>query len=184
MYDFHYNYIKPKYEERVQLLYTDTNSLIYEIETEDFYQEISQDVKSLFHTSNYPKYHPLGIETGVNKKVIGMFKDEAGGQQMVEFVGLRAKLYSYIMDKGKEEKKCKGIKEAVVGKSINFDDYKNCLFNQQPQMRQMNVIRSHKHEVFTETVNKVALILSCEDDKRIISSDGINTLAHGHFQTK
>ena len=182
MYDFHYNYIKPKYGERVKSLYTDTNSLMYEIETEDFYQDISQDVKSLFDTSNYPKDHTSGIETGVNMKVIGMFKDEVGGKQIVEFVGLRAKLYSYIMDKGKEEKKCKGLKKAVVKKSISFDDYKDCLFNKQPQMRSMNVIRSHKHEVFTETVNKV--VLSCEDDKRIICQDGFNTFAHGHFQTK
>ena len=97
-----------------------------------------------------------------------MFKDEAGGQQIAEFVGLRAKLYSYRMDEGKEEKKCKGIKKALVKKCITFDDYKGCLFNQKPQMRQMNVIRSHKHEVFTQTVNKVAL--SHEDDKRFICS--------------
>ena len=70
------------------------------------------------------------------------------------------------MDEGKEEKKCKGIKKALVKKCISFDDYKDCLFNQKPQMRQLNVIRSHKHEVFTETVNKVAL--SHEDDKRFI----------------
>ena len=155
---------------------------MYEIETEDFYQDIGQDVKSLFDTSNYPKDHPSGIETGVNKKVIGMFKDEAGGKQIEEFVGLRVKLFSYITDGGKEEKKCKGIKKAVVNDSISFEDYKDCLFNQQPQMRQMNVIRSHKHEVFTETVNKITL--SCEDDKRIICRDGIHTLALGHFKTK
>ena len=161
------------------MLFTDTDSLAYEIETDDFYQDISQDVTSLFDTSNYRTDHPFVM----NKKVIGMFKDEAGGKQIAEFVGLRAKLYSYKMDQGKEDKKCKGIKKAVVKKSIRFDDlYKNCLFNQQPQMRQMNIIRSHKHEVFTETVNKVAL--SYEDDKRIICQDGINTFAHGHFQTK
>ena len=150
MYDFHYGYIKPKYSERAKLLFTDTDSLAYEIETEDFYQDIIQDVKSTFDTSNYAKNHPSGIETVVNKKVIGMFKDEAGGQQIAEFVGLRAKLYSYIMDEGKEEKKCKGIKKAVVKKCISFNDYKNCLLNKKPQMRQMNVIRSHMHEVFTE----------------------------------
>jgi len=179
MYDFHYNYIKPKYGDRAKLLFTDTDSLAYEIETEDFYKDISKDVKSLFDTSNYPKDHPSCIETGVNKKIIGMFKDEAGGQQITEFVGLRAKLYSYRMDEGKEEKKCKGVKKAVVKKCISFDNYKDCLFNKQPQMRKMNVIRSHKHEVYTETVNKVAL--SHEDDKRIICEDGVHTFAHGHY---
>ena len=79
MYDFHYNYIKPKYGDSAKLLFTDTDSLAYEIETEDFYRDISSDVKSKFDTSNYPKDHPSGILTGVNKKVIGMFKDEASG---------------------------------------------------------------------------------------------------------
>ena len=106
MYDFHYNYIKPKYDERADLLYTDTDSLIYEIEPEDLYQDINPDVKSRFDTSNYSKDHPSGIDTGVNKKVIGIFKAEAGGKLMAEFVGLRSKSYSFIMDGGEEEKKC------------------------------------------------------------------------------
>ncbi|KAK3727479.1 hypothetical protein QZH41_006420 [Actinostola sp. cb2023] len=181
MYDFHYGYIKNKYNEKAKLLFTDTDSLAYEIETEDFYQDINSDVKSMFDTSAYPKDHPSGIETGVNKKVIGMFKDEVGGEQITEFVGLRAKLYSYKMDSQKEEKKCKGVKKAVVKKCISFQDYKDCLFNKKSQMRKMNVIRSHKHEIFTETVNKVAL--SHEDDKRIINSDCVHTLAHGHYRT-
>ena len=87
MYDFHYNYIKPKYGEKAKLLMTDTDSLVYDIETEDFYKDISPDVREMFDTSNYPKNHPSGIETGVNKKVIGKFKDEAGGKIITEFVG-------------------------------------------------------------------------------------------------
>ena len=118
MYDFHYNYIKPKYGERAKLLFTDTDSLAYEIETKDFYRDISSDVKSKFDTSNYPKNHPSGILTGVNKKVIGMFKDEAAGKQIAEFVGLRAKLYSYRVEESYEEKKCKGVKKAVIKKTI------------------------------------------------------------------
>ena len=90
MYDFHYNYIQPKYGDNAKLLFTDTDSLAYEIQTKDFYRDISSDVKSKFDTSNYPKDHPSGILTGVNKKVIGMFKDEASGKQIAEFVGLRA----------------------------------------------------------------------------------------------
>ncbi|XP_020912011.1 uncharacterized protein LOC110249773 [Exaiptasia diaphana] len=105
MYGFHYNYIKPKYGEKAKLLFTDTDSLAYEIETEDFYKDISKDIQAKFDTSNFPKDHPSGIEVGVNKKVIGKFKDEAGGQQLTEFVGLRAKLYSYKMDED-EENEC------------------------------------------------------------------------------
>ena len=178
MYDFHYNYIKPKYGERAKLLFTDTDSLAYEIETEDFYRDISIDVKEKFDTSNYPKNHPSGILTGVNKKVIGMFKDEAAGKQIAEFVGLRAKLYSYRVEESYEEKKCKGVKKAVIKKTISFNDYKNCLFDNKPAMRKMNVIRSHLHTIFTETVNKIAL--SPFDDKRLIRKDNIHTFAHGH----
>ena len=87
MYDFHYNYIKSKYGDRAKLLFTDTDSLAYELKTDDFYADIADDVRSRFDTSDYLKDHPSGIETGVNKKVIGMFKDEAGGKQIEEFVG-------------------------------------------------------------------------------------------------
>ena len=180
MYDFHYNYIKPKYGENAKLLFTDTDSLAYEIETEDFYRDISSDVKSKFDTSNYPKDHPSGIITGVNKKVIGMFKDEASGKQIAEFVGLRAKLYSYRVEESYEEKKCKGVKKAVIKKTITFNDYKDCLFDSKPAMRKMNVIRSHLHTMYTETVNKIAL--SPFDDKRLIREDNIHTFAYGHYK--
>ena len=182
MYDFHYNYIKKKYGDNAMLLFTDTDSLAYEIKTDDFYADISNDVESRFDTSDYPKDHPSGIKTGVNKKVIGMFKDEASGKQIEEFVGLRAKLYSYKMfEDGKENKKCKGIKKNVVKKTITHDDYKDCLFTKREQHRRMNVFRSHLHDIYTEEVNKVAL--SAEDDKRVIMDDGIHTLAYGHYST-
>ena len=181
MYDFHYNYIKPKYNERALLLMTDTDSLCYEIETEDFYKDISSDIEAKFDTSAYPKDHPSGIKTGVNKKVIGMMKDECSGEVMVGFVGLRAKLYATKMDTGVESKKCKGINKTVTKNNIAFGDYKDVLFNQTVQMRKMNVIRSYKHEIYTETVNKTAL--SGDDDKRIVSSDRIQTMAYGHVKS-
>ena len=164
-------------EKKQKLLFTDTDSLCYEIETEDFFADIAGDVKELFDTSNFDKNHPSGIQ-GKNKKVPGMMKDEAGGKIIEEFVGLRSKLYSYKMFEGKEEKKCKGIKKVVVKKQISFEDYKECLLSKQPQMRKMNVIRSHQHEIFSETVNKIAL--AADDDKRIILDDGISTLAFGN----
>ena len=103
MYDFHYSSIKTKYGDKVKLLFTDTDSLAYEITTKDFYRDINPDIEKWFDTSDYPTNHPSGIETGLNSKVLGMFKDEAGGKQIVEFVGLRAKLYSYKMLDGFEE---------------------------------------------------------------------------------
>ena len=108
MYDFHYNYIKTKYGNKAKLLFTDTDSLAYEIKTKDFYKDINPDIEKRFDTSDYPINHPSGIETGLNSKVLGMFKDEAGGKQIFEFVGLTAKLYSYKMLDGSEENKCKG----------------------------------------------------------------------------
>ena len=105
MYDFHYSYIKKKYGDNAKLLFTDTDSLMYEIKTEDFYEDINGDVKDRFDTSDYPPNHPSGIPIGVNKKVLGMFKDEVAGRCIEEFVGLRAKLYSYKMFEGEESKK-------------------------------------------------------------------------------
>ena len=180
MYDFHYNYIIPKYGNKAKLLFTDTDSLMYEIETEDFYKDISEDVKDRFDTSDYPENHPSGIPTGINKKVLGMFKDEAAGKIIKEFVGLRSKLYSFVMDEGEESKKCKGIKKQVVEKSITHEDYKTCLLTGKEQLRKQNIIRSYEHEVYTEEVNKTAL--SAGDDKRYILEDGIHTLAWGHYK--
>jgi hypothetical protein len=147
MYDFHYNYIKNKYGDNAKLLFTDTDSLAYEIKTEDFFEDIKQEITTKFDMSDYPKDHPL--YSAKNKKVIGMFKDEAGSMQIEEFVGLRAKLYSYKMATGKEEKKCKGVKKAVVKKSITHEDYKNCLLTGEEQLRKMNVIRSYMVMRFT-----------------------------------
>ena len=179
MYDFHYKYIKPKYGEKAKLLMTDADSLCYEIQTEDFFEDISKDVEKGFDTSNFPKDHPSGIQ-GKNKTIAGLMKDEAGGKIIEEFVGLRAKLYSYKMFKGKEEKKCKGIKKSVIKNNISHEDYKECLWSQKPQMRKMNVIRSYNHEIFSETVNKIAL--SANDDKRIIRKNKISTFAYGYYK--
>ena len=180
MYDIHYGYILPKYGKNQKLLSTDTDPLWYEIQTEDFYEDISGDVEKGFDTSNFPKDHPSGFPVGKNKKVPGMMKDEARGMIIEEFVGLRAKLYSYRVFQGKEERKCKGIKKSAIKKNISHEDYKECLFSEKPQMRKMNVIRSHGHEIFSETVNKIAL--SANDDKRIILEDKISTLSYGHYK--
>jgi len=100
-----------------------------------------------------------------------------------EFVGLRAKQYSFKMWKdSSEHKRCKGIRKNVVKSRITHHDYKNCLLDDEEQIRTMNVIRSHLHDVYTEEVNKVAL--SAKDDKRVIMENGIHTLAYGHYSVK
>ena len=182
MFDFHYNYIKPKYGSKAKLLFTDTDSFLYEIQTEDFYKDISGDVKDRFDTSNYPKNHPSGIPTGINNKVLGMFKDEKAGDNMLEFVGLRSKLYSFIMEEGKENKRCKGVKKAVVERSITHKDYKTCLETRKEQLRRQDIIRSYEQKLYTEEVNKIAL--SAKDDKRYLLKDSYDTLAWGHRKIK
>jgi alpha-galactosidase/6-phospho-beta-glucosidase family protein len=180
MYDFHYNYIRKKFQD-VKLLFTDTDSLMYYIKTEDFYEDIKKDVDEWFDNSEYPKEHKCYNEN--NKKVIGKFKDEAGSKIIEEFVGLRSKLYSYKMfGEIDGHKKCKGIKKAVVKKEITHEDYKECLFGRKEQMRKMCVLRSHRHDIYSEEINKVAL--SADDDKRIIREDGIHTYAHGHYSSQ
>ena len=126
MYEFHHDYMVPKYGERLNLCYMDTDSLIYNIETKDFYKDIAEDVPARFDTSGYLPNRPL--PTGLNKKVIGLMKDELGGEIMEEFVTLRPKMYSYRTSE-KEYKKCKEFKKCVVRKTITFEDYRNYLFS-------------------------------------------------------
>ena len=176
MFDFHYNFVQKKYSyKKARLLFTDTDSLMYELKTDDFYADISADIKARFDTSDYPQGHESGILTGVNKKVIGKFKDEVAGRQITHFVGLRPKMYSFKIEESKTNKKCKGIKKNVVKKKIEFEDYVRCLFFSEKQMRTMNIIRSENHDIYSKEVNKLAL--SSDDDKRILCKDKVNTRA-------
>ena len=176
MYKFHYHYLKKKYPEGLTLCYMDTDSLIYDIETEDFYKDIAEDVQDRFDTSGYNPDRPLPV--GLNKKVIGLMKDELGGEIMTKFVTLRPKIYAYKTGSA-ESKKCKGTKKCVVKKRIRFDDYKACLFSGETSYRSQLMFRSSKHKVKTLEVNKLAL--SRDDDKRI-TVNGINSLARGHYK--
>ena len=169
--------MKQKYPEGLTLCYMDTDSLIYNIETDDFYKDIAEDVKDRFDTSGYNPNWPLPV--GLNKKVIGLMKDELGGEIMTEFVTLRPKMYAYKMGSA-ESKKRKGIKKCIVKKMISFKDYKACLFSGETSHRSELMLRSLKHEVRTLEVNKLAL--SRDDDKRI-TINGMSSLARGHCRT-
>ena len=175
MFSFHYNYIKEKYHNKAELMFTDTDSLLYHIRTDDFYKDIYYDILDKFDTSDYPPDHPSGIPTGVNKKVIGMFKDEVAGKQITHFIGLRPKLYTFKIEDSNTIKKCKGVKKNVVKKGIDFEHYFDCLFTGEKQMRTMKIIRSEKHDIYSKEVNKIAL--SNEDDKRTVLKDKIKTKA-------
>ena len=159
----------------------DTDSLVYHIKTKDFYTDISNDVEERFDTSGYNKENAKPLPIGKNKKVIVLMKDELGDAIMTEFVALRPKLYSYKKVDGSKiskDKKCKGIKKCVVKKTLTFEDYKTCLFNDSTEYRSQLMFRSTKHEVHTIEVNMVAL--NRDDDKRIIKKGKISTLAHSH----
>ena len=176
MYEFWYDYMKPKYGDKVKLCYIDTDSFIVNIKTEDFYKDIANDVEKRFDTSNYECDRPL--PTGKNKKVIGLMKDELGRRVITEFVALRRKTYSYLTDDFKEDKKAKGTKKCVIKRTINFDDYKNCLLNGEVILKSQQRFISKGHEVYTENINKIAL--SSNDDKRIVSSDKITSYSYGY----
>ena len=175
MYDFHYNYIKEKYGDKAKLLFTDTDSLTYEIEAKDVYKDFWND-KDKFDNSDYSESSTYFDKT--NKKVIGKFKDEAAGLPICEFVGLRSKMYSYIKDDQKGGKTAKGIKKNVIKKDITHENYKQTLFNNQQMYHKMKTIRSENHQLGSYEINKVSL--SCFDDKRYISDDGITSYAYGH----
>ena len=176
MYEFWYDYMKPKYANNVKLCYMDTDSFIMNIKTDYFYKDISNDVENRFDTSNYEVNRPL--PTGKNKKIIGLMKDELGGKIIMEFVTLRPKTYSFVTDDGKEDKKAKGTKKCVIKEMIKFNDYKKCLLHDELILQSQQRIISKKQDVYTENINKIAL--SNNDDKRIVSSNKISSYPYGY----
>ena len=177
MYKFWYDYIRPKYGDRAKLCYTDTDSFIIYIKTEDFFEDISNDVEGWFDTSNYDKNDKRPLPIGKNKKVPGLFKDELGGKIITEFVALRPKAYSYLDDDANEYKKSKGTKRCVIKQNLMFQNFKDCLFNNKTVYRSQKRFKSNYHQVHAEEVNKVAL--SSNDDKRLQTSDRITTYPYG-----
>lgn len=175
MYNFHYSVMKPFYGPNIKMCYTDTDSFLYSIATKDVYKDIKYNFPQYFDTSNYAGNNMYGIRRQ-NNKVPGLFKDELGGQLIVEFVGLRSKLYS-IKTENTELKKAKGTKKSVV-KTLSFKDYKDVLLDNNLVRKKNIVFKSLKHEIFTQSLNKIAL--SSKDDKRIILKNKISTLSWGH----
>ena len=202
MYGFWYDYVKPKYDEKAKLCYTDTDIVyIVYIKTDGIYKDIAEDVETRFDTSNYELESPL--PKGKNKKVIGLMKGELGGKIMTKFVGLRAKTYSYLIDDGSEDKKAKGTKKCVIKRKLKLENYKSCLEaaqldnkinyleknkidigsikefikNNKSISKTQQMFKNERCNVFTEEINKIAL--SSNDDIRMQSIDSIETHAYG-----
>ena len=174
MFDYYYNHLKVKYADRVKLLYTDTDSVVIHVTTEDMYEDMMKHA-DLYDTSNFPEDHPLFSDQ--NKKIIGKFKDELGGKVLTEFIGIRPKMYSFV---GEESgKRAKGVKKSVLKQTITHDDYRSCLFEKKVYSHGMPGLRSRAHTIYGETVHKVAL--APLDTKRYMLDDGISTLAYGHI---
>ena len=151
----------------------DTDSFIIYIETEYFYKDIAQGIDKWFDTSSYNEKDKRPLPIGINKKVIGMFKDELGGKIMIEFCALRAKTYAFLLDDDTEKKRAKGTKKCVIKREIMFERYKDCLFNDKTIIKSQLRFKSDHHDVYTEEVNKIAL--SSNDDKRIPTFDKVTT---------
>jgi len=175
LYEFHYQQVKKWYGEKAKLLFTDTDSLCYHIETNDIYKDMSNH-QEYFDTSGYPKTHFLYSQA--NKKVIGKMKDEVNGQIISEFIGLGPKCYSLLIE-GVSKTAAKGVPYSVCKNHLNHTVYKDVLLSQQKLMCKCNMIQTdNKHHVYTSQVVKTAL--HCFDSKRFICDDGISTLAYGH----
>jgi hypothetical protein len=183
MQKFHYDYIKAKYGDKAKLLFTDTDSLAYHIETNDLYQDM-YDNKEEFDLSNYidKDKNERKFYCDKNKAIIGKFKDETAGVPITEFVGLASKTYSLKTDDGKQKATAKGVKKCVKDKELKHELYKNIALGidekHQHIVSQYN-FKSEKHEIYTTKTTKIGL--SSFDDKRFIL-DGVNSLSYGHYK--
>ena len=145
--------------------------------TTDFYKDFANDVEKWFDTSNCDEDDNRPLPLDKNKKVIGLFKDESEGKIMIEFFGLRAKTYAFLMDDENEYKKAKRTKKCIIKRELMFKDCKDCLFNVKIKLKSQERFKSDYHNVYTEQVNKIAL--SSNDDKRLQTFDKIITYPHG-----
>ena len=171
MHDFHYGLCFD-----AELLFTDIDSLAYEIKSEDVYEKFFKH-KHLFHFSNYSKDSKFFFFDETNKKVIGKMKDECEGKIIYEFAGLKSKIYSMKNIDGKESNTAKGVHIAT-----EFNEFKDTTFNKKVLTHKIRRIQGKKHKMGTYEINKISL--ACFDDKRFVLNYGIHTLAYFHKDLK
>ena len=177
MYNSYYNWYKKFYGEKIRLAYTDTDSFLIVVQTDDFYSDLKQNFSHIMDFSNYPKNHSLYSKK--NEKVIGKFKDEFPGMVIEEFIGLKPKLYSILYNEGKFKNTAKGLQTAAIKKNINHDHYRNCLFENKVYNTIIRRIQSKEHQLTTVQTQKQ--VFQPLDDKRYYLEDGIYSIPFGHY---
>ena len=141
IYEFLYDYMKPKYGDNAKLCYIDTDSFIIHIKTEDFYEDIANDIEKRFDTLNYE----------IDRPFTGLMKDELGGKIMTEYVALRPKTYSYLTDDCEEDKNAKATKKFIIKRRLKFNDYKDCPLNNQIRLKSDQRFKNERYDVYTDT---------------------------------
>ena len=175
LFDCSFSFIFCRYREKAKLLMTDADSLVYFLQTDDVYADVISHLDD-YDTSDYPKSHPAFSVS--NKKVLGKMKDEYNGRPIVEFVGLRPKMYSILEADGREKKKAKEISKRTTSNMLHVS-YRNALFDEVLSKAAMQRVTSKDQRVYTERLVKTGL--SSYDDKRYVLGDTISTLAYGHY---
>ena len=176
MFEFHYDTILKRYGDRAKLLFTDTDSLCYHVETENIYNDMLGDLES-YDTSNYPKGHPL--YSAKNGKVLGKFKDETASKPPQEFVGLKSKMYSLLVSLDEDPKMtAKGVKRSWVDTTLRHDNFRYVLENRTETYADFFKFTSSRQTLHTEHIHKKCL--DAFDDKRYLLDDGVTSLSYGH----
>jgi hypothetical protein len=179
MYAFHYEHMKQKYPNpgQLNLLYMDTDSFMYEIQTQNIYRDMKKDLSIHYDTSDYPTTHEnYSVE---NKKVIGKWKDEMNSVPIQEIVALKAKMYSILSADNAEKQVGKGIPRVFLRRHIKHVDYQSCLDTGQSKHAKASTIRSQNHRLYTMTISKKGL--DCNDTKRVVLRNNVDTLPFGHY---
>jgi len=176
MYEFYYECLLPKFSDRLHLCFTDTDSFICHIESEDLLADL-RSISDRLDTSNFERDHPLFSES--NRRALGKFKSETADVPPTEFCGLRSKMYSLAtLDGTRSFTKAKGVPRTYVKKHVRHEQYLHVLNRWSVTSCKFRAFRSKNHRLTTRELSKVCL--SCVDDKRHLLHDAVHSLAYGH----
>ena len=179
MYSFYYDVLKPKYQDDIKLIYTDTDSFVIQVMTDDLFQDF-KDLSDYMDFSDYPKSHPNYDAS--NKKVLGKFKDELSSKIMTHFIGLKPKSYAFkVQGDKKEYKKSKGVVKGKVNTELNYDMYERTLNGEIKPTVRFNTIRSKNHHIFS--INQTKFALSNFENKRHWLDTNLS-LPYGHYSIR